>query len=634
MIIKNNINFLFMGKYKKYVKIDQNNDQSNKSLLNDSTNKNNNIDNKISSINTDINNKNDSNYIKNKNNLKREENSISAILFEILDAAIYFFTMCKDFLIPNEIPVKIFASFLILEILYQGITIYLIKSVNHLLEEFFSIWNNFIHIYIYIIGNIQMIYIFICEGLLIFRFIHCKIYLYKKCNWLINILSFIIIIFNLFEIKDLNYKVHRFYTKNLDNFANKNKIFKNYIINEYINLHINKNEDLLHYEFCYELKTEIDNINQIKTQFPNIKWSYNTYADIHTGCRNLTFQNESLTDINSNNFFFKCENKIDINTASNVCVSSKYRQKRFYAQIRMALYEVFILILWNLYNAFSIRIIYKYYPKLKNDNKNYSEYESYPRKNQINHSNKYQNQTITFKDINDKEINNMENHEEEEEEDENEYEEEDEENIKKEEKIQKDGYVKVFKMRKISKRKMKTYRKKNKKRYKEENIKNKNVYFDDDILNLNYFDNKFEKEEDSIGGGDDEKEETYFIKNNKFNEQIKNKKKKLDNKSNNKERSDSDSDSDEGSQKSEGEESDDLNDNEQVEETEEDAEYNDMEQIHILYSIKKKTFENIEKFQWFRRLWNFLSERYFNILKNKIRNILLKIDKNIKKKEN
>ena len=627
-----------MGKYKKYAKTDQKSDQSNKSMNNDSSNTNNNQGNKKLYNKLEFNTKNDSNNSKNKNNLKRDENSICVILFEILDAAIQFFSMCKNFLIPTGIPFKIFAAFLILEVLYQGITIYLIKSVNRLLEEFFSIWNNFIHIYIYIISNIQMIYIFICEGLLIFRFIHCKIYLYKKFNWLINILSCIIIIFNLFEIKDLNYKIHRFYTKNLDNLANKNKIIKDYIINEYINLHINRNDDFQHYEFCYELKTDISKINQIKLQLPNIKWLYNSYTGIYTGCRNLTFHNETLLEVNSNNFFFKCENKGDVNAAPNVCVSSKYRQKRFYAQIRMLLYEILILILWNLYNAFSIRIIYKYYPNLKTDNKNHPEYETYIRKNQNSHNNRYQNQTVTFKDINDKEINNINNHEEEEEEDENEYEEEDEESIKKEEKNQKDKFVKVFKMRKISKRKMKTYKKKNKKRYKEENLKNKNIYFDDDILNLNYFDNKFENEEDSLNNNEEEKDDIYLIKDNKLDEKTMNKKKKKDNKDKNKDKSDSDSDDDSDSyidsDESDNEQNEDENSGEQIEEIEEDDEENYMEQIHMLHSLKKKTFENIEKYQWWRRLWKFLSSKYVNMIKTKIRNILLKIDKNIKEKEN
>ena len=623
-----------MGKHRNYGKTDQNNEQSNKSSSNESVNNNNNHGNKISNNGTEINNKNDLLFSKDKNNLKKDESSISTILFEILDAARYFFIMCKNFLIPSGIPFKIFASFLLLEILYQGITIYLIKSVNHLLEELFSIWNNFIHIYIYIVSNIQMIYIFICEGLLIFRFIHLKIYLFKKFNWLINILSFIIIIFNLFEIKDLNYKIHRFYTKNLDNFASKNKIIKDNIVNEYINLHINRNEDFQHYEFCYELKTDINIISQIKNQFPNIKWSYNTYTDIYTGCRNLTFQNETLLEINSNNFFFKCDNKIDINTAPNVCVSSKYRQKRFYAQIRMALYEILILILWNLYNAFSIRIIYKYYPNLKCEKTNYSEYDNYSRKNQNSHNNKYPNQTITFKDINDKEINNVDNREEEEEEDEDEYEEEDEESIKKEEKNQKDGFVKVFKMRKISKRKMKNYKKKNKKRYKEENMKNKNIYFDDEILNLNYFNAKFDNDEDSLNNNEDEKEE-YFIKNNKLNEKDENKKKKSDNKDKNKIKSDSDSDSD--SDTDSETESDDSNDDnnsaEQLEENDEDIEDNNMEQIHLLNSLKRKVFENIEKYQWGRRLWKFLSDKITNMLKNKIRYIFLNLDKNLREKE-
>ena len=292
-----------MGKYKKYAKSAQSNVQSNENASNELPNGTNN---------------NDYNNIKKRNSQKLDENSISVILWEIFDAAKYFFIMCKNFLIPQGIPFKIFASFLILEILYQGITIYLIKSVSHLLEEYFAIWNNFIHIYIYIISNVQMIYIFICEGLLIFRFIHLKIYLYKKFNWLLNMLSFIIIIFNIFEIKDLNYKVHRFYTKNLDNFASRNKIIKDYIVNEYINLHINRNEDYQHYELCYELKANLNVIYNIRTQFPNIKWNYNTYNDIYTCCRNLTFQNESLFETNSNNYFFKCNNKLDINIAPNV----------------------------------------------------------------------------------------------------------------------------------------------------------------------------------------------------------------------------------------------------------------------------------------------------------------------------
>ena len=615
-----------MGKNKKYAKTDQNYDQSNKSKSNDSNNNNNSNGNKITYNGKEINNKNDLLLSKNKNNIKKDENSISTILWEIFDAAKYFFIMCKNFLIPHGIPLKIFLSFLILELLYQGITIYLIKSIIHLLGEYFYVWNNFSNIYIYIVSNMQMIYIFICEGLLIFRFIHFKIYLYKKLNWLINILSFIIIIFNIFEIKDLNYKIHRFYTKNLDNLASKNKLIKDNMINEYINLIINRHDDFQHYEFCYELKGDIDVINKIKIQFPKMKWTYNTYSDIFTGCRNLTFQNESLLEINSNNFFFKCDNKIDINTAPNMCVSSKYRQKRFYAQIRMALYEILILILWNLYNAFSIRIIYRYYPNLKSEKSNYSEYDNYSRKNQSSHNNKYQSQTVTFKDINDKEIN--EDHEEEEEEEE--YEEEDEESVKKEEKIHKDGLVRVFKMRKISKRKMKTYKKKNKKRYKEENAKNKNIYFDDEILNLNYFDAKFENDEESNNNNEDEKEEYYFIKNNKYEKENKSKK-KPDNKDKNKEQSDSDSDSDSDTESDYSYE--DNNSGEQGEESDEDVEDNNMEQIHLINSFKRRIFENIEKYQWMRRFWKFISDRFFIILRNKIRNLLLNMDKNLKEKK-
>lgn len=593
-----------MGKYKKYAKSAQSNVQSNENASNELPNGTNN---------------NDYNNIKKRNNQKLNENSISVILWEIFDAAKYFFIMCKNFLIPQGIPFKIFASFLILEILYQGITIYLIKSVSHLLEEYFAIWNNFIHIYIYIISNVQMIYIFICEGLLIFRFIHLKIYLYKKFNWLLNMLSFIIIIFNIFEIKDLNYKVHRFYTKNLDNFASRNKIIKDYIVNEYINLHINRNEDYQHYELCYELKANLNVINNIRTQFPNIKWNYNTYNDIYTGCRNLTFQNESLFETNSNNYFFKCNNKIDINIAPNVCVSSKYRQKRFYAQIKMFLYEIIILILWNLYNTFSVRIIYKYYPNLKNDKPFYEENENYSKKNIYN---KNQNRIVTFKDINDKELNNNENNEEEEEEEEYEEEEEEEKEEKEKNNIKEVGFEKVFKMRKISKKRMKTYKKKKKKKYKEDIFKNKNIYFDDEILNLEYYEGKIDFQDDPLINKEEEKDEKYIsynikYENNKNSDEI--------NSPNNYDNNDINN--------FEENENEDL-DNKMKENNQSKEQLSLIEQLDIVNTIKNNIFIRVEQFQWWRRLWKFLFEKYILNLKYKIRQIFIKIDKNIKKNEN
>ena len=593
-----------MGKYKKYAKSAQSNVQSNENASNELPNGTNN---------------NDYNNIKKRNNQKLDENSISVILWEIFDAAKYFFIMCKNFLIPQGIPFKIFASFLILEILYQGITIYLIKSVSHLLEEYFAIWNNFIHIYIYIISNVQMIYIFICEGLLIFRFIHLKIYLYKKFNWLLNMLSFIIIIFNIFEIKDLNYKVHRFYTKNLDNFASRNKIIKDYIVNEYINLHINRNEDYQHYELCYELKANLNVIYNIRSQFPNIKWNYNTYNDICTGCRNLTFQNESLFETNSNNYFFKCNNKIDINIAPNVCVSSKYRQKRFYAQIKMFLYEIIILILWNLYNTFSVRIIYKYYPNLKNDKPFYEENENYSKKNIYN---KNQNRIVTFKDINDKELNNNENNEEEEEEEEYEEEEEEEKEEKEKNNIKEVGFEKVFKMRKISKKRMKTYKKKKKKKYKEDIFKNKNIYFDDEILNLEYYEGKIDFQDDPLINKEEEKDEKYISYNIKYE----------NNKNSDEINSPNNYDSNDINNFEENE-NEDL-DNKMKENNQSKEQLSLIEQLDIVNTIKNNIIIRVEQFQWWRRLWKFLFEKYILNLKYKIRQMFIKIDKNIKKNEN
>ena len=600
-----------MGKYKKYAKSDQYLDQLQKILPNNNTNTNRNQSNNNINNNTKINNKNglSNNY------LKKDDSSFSLIMWDIYEATKSFFSLCKNFLIPTGIPLKIFASFLILEILYQGITLYLIRSISCFLVELFPIWNDLINMYIYIISYIQMIYIFICEGLLIFRFVPLKIFLYKKLNWLINMLTWIVIIFNAFAIKDLNYKIHRFYTKKLDDFANDNKIIKDHIINEYINLHISKNEDHHFYEFCYELEVDSDIMQEIKIKFPYINWKYNTYTSIFLGCRDLTFENNSMFDMNSQNYFFKCDNKGDISTAPNVCVSSKYRQKRFSAQVRMAFYEIIILVLWNLYNLFSIRIIYLYYPNLRNENeKKEGYYNNNKNKNKYDDY-KSSNQTVTYKDINEKEINNEDEYEENEEE--NEYE-EDEENVKKVEKLNRDYFNKEFKIRKISKRKLKTYKKKRKKRYKEDNIKNKNIYFDEDILNMDYFDSNFENDDDSGKNNieDEEDEDIEMIKEKKI--EIKKNKEQPENNNSNDEISIKD---------------DKYYSMEKFDKDNNDIGYNYIDKINMINTFRCKTRENIEKYELFKRFYKLIFEKYVNMVKNKIIHIFIKINKNLNNKD-
>ena len=603
-----------MGKYKKYVKSDQYLDQLPNNLPNNTTNSNNNQSNN-NNINNNTKNNNKNGF--SNNYLKKDDGSFGLIMWEIYEATKSFFSLCKNFLIPTGIPFKIFASFLLLEILYQGITLYLIRSISRFLEELFPIWNDLINMYIYIISNIQMIYIFICEGLLIFRFVPLKIFLYKKLNWLINMLTCIVIIFNAFAIKDLNYKVHRFYTKKLDDFANDNKIIKDHITNEYINLHISKNEDFHFYEFCYELEADSDIIQEIKIKYPYINWKYNSYSNLFLGCRDLTFENNSLLDMNSQNYFFKCDNKGDINTAPNVCVSAKYRQKRFSAQVRMAFYEIIILILWNLYNLFSIRIIYLYYPNLRDEDEKKEDYhnENNYKKKKKHDDYKYTNQTVTYKDINDKEINNEDEYEDDEEE--SEYE-EDEESIKKVEKLNKDNFSKEFKIRKISKRKLKSYKKKRKKRYKEDNIKNKNIYFDEDILNIDYFDSNFENEDDSGKNDveDDDDEDIELIKDKKIDLE------------NNKEQAENNNSNDEISNIDEK-----YYSMEKFDKDNNDIGYNYIDKINMINTFKCKTRENIEKYELFKRFYKFVFEKYVNMIKNKVIHIFIKINKNLNYKD-
>ena len=601
-----------MGKYKKYAKTEQYMDQLKKFLPNNSTIPNSNQRNNNINDNTKLNNKNGltNNY------LKKEDSSFKLIMWEIFEAIKSFFNICKNFLIPSEIPLKIFVSFIILEVIYQGITLYLVRSISRLLEELFPIWNDLINMYIYIISNVQMVYIFICEGLLIFRFVPLKIFLYKKLNWLINMLTCIVIIFNAFAIKDLNYKVHRFYSKKLDDFANNNRIIKEHITNEYINLHISKNEDFHYYEFCYELEADSDTIQEIKMRFPYMNWKYNSYTNLYLGCRDITFQNNSILDMNSQNYFFKCDNKGDISTAPNVCVSIKYRQKRFSAQVRMAFYETIILILWNLYNLFSIRIIYIYYPNLRDENEKKNDYynNSQRKNNKYDDDFNYSNETVTYKDINGKEINNEDVYEEDEEE--NEYEEE-EESIKKVEKLSKDNLIKEFKIRKIRKRKLKSYKKKRKKRYKDGNIKNKNIYFDEEILNLDFFDSNYENEEDSCKNEDEEAEENLKIFSDK-NLELEQNKEQNENNNNNDEISISD---------------DNYYSMEKYDKDNNDIGYNYIDKINMINTFRRKTKENIEKYELFKRFYKVLFEKYVDMIKYKIQHIFININKNLVNKD-
>ena len=153
-----------MGKYKKYAKTEQNLDQPNKISSNNSYRNNSNQNNKSKNKKLDFNNKTEFYKFSNGNYINTDESSFSEILWDIWDAMKYFFIMCKHFIIPSGISFKIFALFIILELLYQGIIIYIINCVLSILNQYFSIFNNSANMYIYIISYIQMVYIFICEG--------------------------------------------------------------------------------------------------------------------------------------------------------------------------------------------------------------------------------------------------------------------------------------------------------------------------------------------------------------------------------------------------------------------------------------------------------------------------------------
>ena len=600
-----------MGKYKKYAKTEQSLERPNKVSENNSNTSNFNQSNKTKNKKLEFNNKNELYKLNNGNNIKADENSLSEILWEIWDAMKYFLLMCKDFLIPSGLPFKIFGSFVILELIYQGIIIYIINHVLSALSKYFSIWQKTTNMYIYAISYAQMFYIFICEGLLIFRFIHFKVFIFQKINWLINILTCIIIILNTISINELNNKIYRFYGKNSDMNLLNNKIIRDNIVNEYINLYVNKDDDFEQYELCYEMKFNDVLFQKIKNKILNYQWHFDMNSNLYILCKNFSILNKPIYGKEYKpNSLFNCQNKFDTNNAPNYCVSTKYRQKRFYAHLKIAFFEIIILILWNLYNYFSIKFIYHYFPTIKSNGKsnlcrqnNFINTDKNMYKNNIN-------KTVTYKDINDVKDGEVYESDNTEEEEENEPEEYDGNGRKGQD--NKNDNVKEFKVRKISKKKWKTYKKKRKNRYnKEEKIKNKNKYFDEGILSKDFYEKNEDNNDDSSDKNDDEDEDYLKINKNDF----------IKNEANEKEEEDDD-DEDEEDDDEEEEEDDD-------EEEEEDDNDNYMVKRNKLDEIRKMYLKKVRKYQYAETVYNFLIGNYIRWIKDKFHQILLDLDRDL-----
>ena len=600
-----------MGKYKKYAKTEQSLERPNKVSENNSNTSNFNQCNKTKNKKLEFNNKNELYKLNNGNNIKADENSLSEILWEIWDAMKYFLLMCKDFLIPSGLPFKIFGSFVILELIYQGIIIYIINHVLSALSKYFSIWQKTTNMYIYAISYAQMFYIFICEGLLIFRFIHFKVFIFQKINWLINILTCIIIILNTISINELNNKIYRFYGKNSDMNLLNNKIIRDNIVNEYINLYVNKDDDFEQYELCYEMKFNDVLFQKIKNKILNYQWHFDMNSNLYILCKNFSILNKPIYGKEYKpNSLFNCQNKFDTNNAPNYCVSTKYRQKRFYAHLKIAFFEIIILILWNLYNYFSIKFIYHYFPTIKSNGKsnlcrqnNFINTDKNMYKNNIN-------KTVTYKDINDVKDGEVYESDNTEEEEENEPEEYDGNGRKSQD--NKNDNVKEFKVRKISKKKWKTYKKKRKNRYnKEEKIKNKNKYFDEGILSKEFYEKNEDNNDDSSDKNDDEDEAYLKINKNDF----------IKNESNEKEEDDDDDD----------EEDDDEEEEEEDDEEEDEGDDNDsyMVKRNKLDEIRKIYLKKVRKYQYTETVYNYLVGNYIRWIKDKFHQILLDMDKNL-----
>ena len=171
-------------------------------------------------------------------------------------------------------------------------------------------------------------------------------------------------------------------------------------------------------------------------------------------------------------------------------------------------------------------------------------------------------------------------------------------------------------------RKKRKKKKKKKKKYKEDIFKNKNIYFDDEILNLEYYEGKIDFQDDPLINKEEEKDEKYISYNIKYE----------NNKNSDEINSPNNYDSNDINNFEENE-NEDL-DNKMKENNQSKEQLSLIEQLDIVNTIKNNIFIRVEQFQWWRRLWKFLFEKYILNLKYKIRQIFIKIDKNIKKNEN
>ena len=152
---------------------------------------------------------------------------------------------------------------------------------------------------------------------------------------------------------------------------------------------------------------------------------------------------------------------------------------------------------------------------------------------------------------------------------------------------------------------MKTLKKKRKKnRYKEEKLKNK--YFDDEILSKEFYDNN-DNEEESSEQNDDEGDDCFFKINKEFNA---------------------------NPESNDMVDKDEYNDDDNVEDKEEDDDEDlDMhDYITKKYKIdkfRKIYLQQIRYYQYFQKLIDFIFGKFFKIIKDKIHQVCLEIDKNL-----
>lgn len=508
---------------------------------------------------------------------------IELIIKEIYNLIIIIILKIYNLIKIEKFPNKNYLYFLLIDVIINGGSIfYLVYS----LINFYGIYSPFnqewSYFYIWVIASIQLIYFFTSFILFLKKYVYIKIFFFDKFKLLFKIFCSITIIFNYLSLRDLNNEKYSFQIQNYE--IKKLSNYKQYLKKYYINLYLNKDNDIDQFELCFEMKYFKNIIEILKKEDANSLWEFTKENDYFIGCRNISFKDNPQISKEDPLTFFKCDKNINnANILPNYCITAEQRRKKYNFIYNFNIFQIILLILCFTYGKIAHLIFrrYKLYNIIK---KKLSQEKEKPGESEENEE---------FES------------EEEYEEDEGEEEEDDEEGEEEEEEKEEFEENKRWRRntRKISKKRMKYIKKKQKNRFRKYNNNEQN---EQNLI----------KEENNNNENKDTSNNIINEDNNKLNEEINNKKEKEMEKENKIDNNNEENDKNIKKKDEDNKKEEDNNENNK------DINNDDDSYINKRKSYRKNSF-----------LYKLFLGGIVDKIKDKFYNILKEIDKEIKEDE-